>query len=288
MTYKRYPFDVNELRRLRLQCGRTAKELSIAAGVHERLVDELERGRRDPTKLAVEDAIKLARELDAPQLVCREWARTAPETKIIAPTASLAESLGDHVDSLKTWRTYTRCVHTHFFCPEMRIWFQGVAFRAMGWSDDEIAEYARDHAPRNNKNRILHETHNFVHVILMREQIFRDAARTNPEWVAYAARELQRLDGTTQVALASNDAWKAARGILRPTHCESHCAIEVFDDDMMLLRDRCGGPQIIVRGKKHVEEFMYRAEQAIDLVASSSAATIRHLEAIALHRRSVC
>jgi transcriptional regulator with XRE-family HTH domain len=288
MTEKRYPLDVSELKHLRLRRGWTAKELSNVAGVQERVVDGLEGGRRDPAKLAVNDAVKLATALDAPQLVCREWARTAPETQILAPTASLADNLGNSVDSLATWRTYTRCVHTHFFCPEMRTWFQGLAFRALGWSDEEITEYAREHVPRNDENRMLHERHNFVHVILMREQIFMDAARTNPEWVAYAAHELRRLDGTTQVALAPRAAWKLARTLLRPTHCESHCSIEVFDEDMMLLRDRCGGPQMFVRGKAHVEEFAHWTEKAIGLVGSSPAATIRRLEAIALQRRSLC
>ncbi|MDB5389282.1 MAG: hypothetical protein JWM11_4928 [Planctomycetaceae bacterium] len=160
----------------------------------------------------------------------------------LQPTESVFERFGDLARDAKVWLTYSKCIHTYFLSDPMHEWFQRRAFKKQGWTDERIETYSQGHKKSSDIMLDHHKDSTQLHVLLLREDVFKEAAKENLGYIADTLKIVKDLGVGSCISLKTSYEWNQIRGrIEEAREISSYCSIAVFDDVLCVTRPQCGG-----------------------------------------------
>ncbi len=253
--------NLQELRYLIDRNGYSPRELSLLIGRGEGYVGDLLRGKKKLDTMEVGSLFKLAEVLKSTTFLGLEFDDLPKSVWEQCPARWSLFSVPEAKTAV-SWLTYTRCAYTYFFPLPMRQWFQQIAYRRLGWSEEDIRDYTRETQNFSDTHLECHQQGRSVHRLIIQENIFVDAAKEDREWIHSVCKTLRALDGRTIVSLTPDELWlHVKRTIAKYCEWTDPCSIDVIDKAVVIVRPNCGGPHMISRDPATVAGI----QQAIEL-----------------------
>lgn len=276
------------LQALRERAGLTARQLSLRAGADQHYVSDLEKGKHDPGKVAIEKAIRFARELDVSLDELRgDWPACQKRPVWIERPWQMRGQPCPEQEEINLAREFMSCSRhpDNYFVPgPMREWVLRRTLTQQQWRPEAIEAYLRKERQAVARDLADREAYAFLHQVVVPEEPFRLAAGQEPDWVRAVARNVERYGGRVLLAVVDDRCWQQVESLIRDRiGWMTWHRVARADRTLAYLRPQCD-----LTLYTHSPDRVRRVDDAFSavqaLVPFNLNRTLRRLDAIALGR----